>query len=86
VRAADRIDVSVVSPRGALLPITETGNVRHFEDEAIDAAAGGPVAYVTAWLEREANTPGWKRRELAARQLEFDFDLGSTAGTPLRFD
>lgn len=71
---ADRIQVWVISPPDAILPIAEDGYARCFEDEDVVAAAGGAVAYVTAWLEREANTPAWKRRELKLAQLAFDFD------------
>jgi hypothetical protein len=31
--------------------------------------AGGPVAYVREWLDRLAQSAGWKKQEEAARQL-----------------
>lgn len=50
------------------LPITETGYRSHFlpPDEVEDA--GGPVAYVVAWLDHAAQSPDWKRREDEMRQ------------------
>jgi len=32
-------------------------------------AAGGPVAYVDIWLEIESDTPAWRERQQAERQL-----------------
>jgi orotate phosphoribosyltransferase len=51
------------------LPITETGYLSHFvAADAIDEA-GGPVAYVVAWLDRAAQDKEWKSRIEAQRQL-----------------
>ena len=41
------------APSGAVLPITETGYRSHFLAATEVIAAGGPVRYVLAWLDRE---------------------------------
>ena len=51
------------------LPITETGYRSHFTARSAVAAAGGPVEYVLAWLDAAADTPAWRRKAAAARQL-----------------
>ena len=67
---ADHIEIHVKKPKDAIIPITETGYRSHFIDEEELKQAGGPVAFVTAWLDREGNTKKWIKRELASRQLE----------------
>src|SRR5690606_12406208 len=64
----DHIEIEVLSPKGAPLPITGTGYRSHFLDAAELAAAGGTVAYVTAWLDREAKTKAWAKAEFLWRQ------------------
>ena len=51
------------------LPLTETGYRSHFLSGEEIAAAGGPVAYVTAWLDDAARTAEWKAHVAASRQL-----------------
>jgi hypothetical protein len=65
---SDHVEIEVVSPKGAPLPITTTGYRSHFlgADELADA--GGPAAFVTAWLDREARSKDWSRTEFAWRQ------------------
>ena len=67
---ADKLQLRVVEPSNAILPITENGYRTELLDGDLVEAAGGAVAFVRAWLEREANTVGWRRRELKAAQLE----------------
>lgn len=62
------LELRVLTPRGAPLPITETGYLSHFIDAGELAAAGGAVALFTAWLEREARTKRWQRAEQRWRQ------------------
>ena len=59
VRAADR------SP----LPFTDTGFQSHFLAPAEVEAAGGPAAYVLAWLDEAAQSTQWGARELVSCQL-----------------
>lgn len=63
------LDIESIDPARAPLPITETGYRSHFTSADTVAAYGGPVAFVTAWLEEEAAKPAWRRSEAKARQL-----------------
>lgn len=63
------LQLNVIEPEGAILPVTETGYRSHFTDRAIIEEAGGPVAFVKAWLDCEANSQDWKNKEAAARQM-----------------
>lgn len=64
------IEIIVQSPKGAPVPITQTGYLSHFLDEEELATAGGPVAFFLAWLEREAKTAAWAKADFKWRQLE----------------
>jgi hypothetical protein len=50
------------------LPITETGYRSHFVPRSEVEDCGGPVSYVTAWLNHAAKSPAWKAAEADARQ------------------
>lgn len=63
------IEVEALDPERAPLPITETGYRSHFTSVETVAACGGPVAFVTTWLEEEAARPAWKAYEARSRQL-----------------
>ena len=64
------IEIIVVTPKGAPLPITQTGYLSHFLDEEMLATAGGPVGFFLDWIEREAKTKQWAKAEFKWRQLE----------------
>lgn len=65
------LQVQVIAPaRDAPLPITETGYRSHFLLCGIVEEAGGPSAYVRAWLDGAARNPTWKR--VRARWLQLD--------------
>lgn len=64
------IEIIVVEPKGAPLPITETGYRSHFIDAVLLAKVGGPVAFFLDWIEREAATKAWAKAEFKWRQLE----------------
>ena len=64
------IELIVLTPKDAPLPITQTGYLSHFLDEGELETAGGPVAFFTAWLDREARTPASAKAEFKWRQLE----------------
>jgi hypothetical protein len=50
------LEVESIAPKRAALPITGTGyRSRVIEGVQVDAA-GGPVAYVRAWLDHEAKS------------------------------
>ena len=61
------LEVCAVMPERAPLPITETGYRSHFlHPDPLDEA-GGPVAFVLAWLDAAAGDKSWQEREAAAR-------------------
>ena len=62
------IEIIVVSPKTAPLPITETGYRSHFLDEELLKKAGGPVRFFLDWIEREAATKAWAKAEFKWRQ------------------
>ena len=64
-----QLEIVVVTPKGAPMPITETGYLAHYIDAAELVAAGGPVAFFTAWLEREAATKRYAKAAARWRQL-----------------
>lgn len=49
----------------AKLPMTETGYRSHFMDKGAVDAHGGAVAFVTAWLDHEAEHKGWNNDQLS---------------------
>lgn len=53
----------------APLPISQTRYLSHFERADNITAAGGPTAYVRAWLEYAARSPAWLSGQEEARQL-----------------
>lgn len=65
------LEIAVVSPSGAPLPIAVDGHRIHgIEQEAIDAA-GGICPFLTTWADRAATTPAyahalarWKQGDL----------------------
>lgn len=63
------IEVRVIRPEKARLPITETGYRSHFVATHDVEDAGGAVAYVQAWLDHEAQKPEWKTFAMSQRQL-----------------
>jgi hypothetical protein len=67
------IELTVVTPKGAPLPVTATGYLSHFLDADDLKRAGGAVAFFLAWIEREAKTKAWAKREFAWRQLKLAF-------------
>ena len=47
------------------LPVTETGYRSHFTHKGTVAEHGGAVAFVTAWLDHEAERTGWRGAQLS---------------------
>lgn len=64
----DHIEVESVNPKMAPLPITETGYRSHFMPALELLNAGGPVTFVTAWLDREAKGKNWEKRQAVRQQ------------------
>ncbi|KQZ26519.1 hypothetical protein ASD50_03680 [Mesorhizobium sp. Root552] len=63
------LQVNTVEPENAPLPITETGYRSRFIDAETIAEAGGPVAFVKAWLDQAAEAKSWKEQQEKARQM-----------------
>ena len=49
----------------AALPVTETGYRSHFVAVGTVEAHGGAVAFVTPWLDHEAERAGWNGAQLS---------------------
>lgn len=65
----DHVEIIVLTPEKAVLPITDTGYLSHFIDPNQLKAGGGPVAFVLAWLEREARSAMYQKADFISRQL-----------------
>lgn len=66
----DHVEVESIAPKKAPLPITETGYRSHFVPALELMNAGGPVTFVTAWLERDASSKAWRAKANAAAQAD----------------
>jgi hypothetical protein len=64
----DHIEVESIAPNKAPLPITETGYRSHFLPPLELVNDGGPVTFVTAWLDREAKGKDWQKRQAIRQQ------------------
>ncbi|MDF0596310.1 hypothetical protein [Psychromarinibacter halotolerans] len=49
----------------APLPVTKTGYRSHFMNNGTVTEYGGAVAFVTAWLDHEAERTGWRGAQLS---------------------
>lgn len=56
----DHLEIRSIKPERAKLPITETGYRSHFLPGWELEEQGGAVAFVTAWLDYEAEAVSWK--------------------------
>lgn len=61
--------LEVRSPERTPLPITETGYRSHFLNAEEVDQAGGPAAYVEAWLNYMAQSREWQDYRDSSRQL-----------------
>ncbi len=65
------LEIKSVVPKAAPLPITETGYLSHYHQPGhIEAQGGDVIAFVTAWLDKEASTPQWQKYSEAIRQYD----------------
>ena len=64
----DHIEVESLMPRKAPLPITGTGYRSQFVSPLDLINAGGPVSFVTAWIERNAKSKMWTKAATAKAQ------------------
>lgn len=67
-QGTDHIEVESIKPARAPLPITETGYRSHFIAPLDLINAGGPVTFVTTWIEREAKGKAWTKAATAKQQ------------------
>ena len=63
------LTVEAVTPANVPLPISETGYRSYFTRPDLIEAEGGPVAFVRAWLDHEAQSDEWKQQQEKSRQL-----------------
>lgn len=68
IAGQDHVEVYALTPRKAALPITGTGYRSQFLPALELINAGGPVTFVTAWLDREAKTKDWQKRQTVHQQ------------------
>ena len=64
----DHIEVESIVPKKAPLPITETGYRSHFLPPLELLNNGGPVTFVTALMDREAEGKDWQKRQVIRQQ------------------
>lgn len=67
-KGTSHIEIHVVRPKHEPIPLTETGYRSHFIDTLELVNAGGAVTFVIAWLDREASSKAWQKRDVARRQ------------------
>ena len=68
-RFAGMDHIEFISAGRVALPVTETGYRSLFIPPERIAEMGTPSEYVLAWLNHEAQSESWKRKEAEARQL-----------------
>lgn len=64
----DHIEIESIAPKKAPLPMTETGYRSHFVPPLDLMNAGGPVTFVTAWLDQEAKGKAWTKATTSKAQ------------------
>jgi hypothetical protein len=70
VQDTDHIEIESLKPKRAPLPFTATGYLSHFIPALQLINAGGPVTFVTAWIETEARGKAWQKRSAAHAQAD----------------
>lgn len=68
VTGTDHIEVESIKPKKAPLPITATGYLSHFIPALQLINAGGPVTFVTAWIDHEARGKSWQKQAATKAQ------------------
>ena len=58
-----------INAQGVPLPFTETGYRSHFDRADNIEAAGGPVAFVLAWLAETSRSKAWRTAQAERQQL-----------------
>lgn len=68
IAGQDHIEVEALTPKKVALPITETGYRSQFLSALDLINAGGPLTFVTAWLDGEAKKKDWQKRQIVRQQ------------------
>jgi hypothetical protein len=68
VSGTDHLSVESIKPKKVPLPITATGYLSHFIPALQLVNAGGPVTFITAWLDRETGQKTWQKQAAAKIQ------------------
>ncbi len=68
------LEIEAIEPKRARLPLSETGYKSHFCQHAEILQHGGSVAYVTAWLDHDAQSRDWQAYFENSKQTDL-FDL-----------
>lgn len=88
----DHVEIESIAPSRAPLPITDTGYKSHFLPALDLVNAGGPVTFVTGWLNAEAKGKAWRAQSNAKAQGDlFQWaatkgEVGSRKAAPRRTD
>ena len=67
-KGTTHLEIDVVTPKDAILPITETGYRSHFIPTDVLKRSGGELRFVLDWIEREARCKQWQEAEFRWRQ------------------
>jgi hypothetical protein len=81
VHGTDHIAVESIKPKKAPLPISATGYLSHFIPALQLINAGGPVRFITAWIEHEARGKNWQKQ--AATKAQGDLFQWAEARTEI---
>jgi len=68
VAGTDHIEIHVIAPRKAIIPLTDTGYRSHFIDGTQLKEAGGVRRFVEQWLAAESRSKEWQKKDLARQQ------------------
>ncbi|MGD9830674.1 MAG: hypothetical protein AB7U66_18285 [Hyphomicrobiaceae bacterium] len=77
------LQLRVIAARDTPCPITTTGFLAHQIDAEALAAAGGAVAFMSAWMDREAESKAYTAAMLRWRQGDL-FDHAGLEESPAR--
>jgi len=68
VVGTDHIEIHVIAPKKAVIPLTDTGYRSHFIDGEQLKEAGGVRSFVEQWLAAESHSKEWQNKDLARQQ------------------
>lgn len=68
IAGTDHIEIHVIEPKKAMIPLTDTGYRSHFIDGEELKEAGGVRRFVEQWLTTESRSKEWQKKDLARQQ------------------